>query len=486
MIAIVGMNSAWMCGQHVERGEVNDYGHLILGEPQFYEPLQLPDIKTADLRIGTLHHPSSWFSDVVQRAYVEPSLVRGFHFLLRGHEHSAHVEVPSGTAGQCAIISAGATYDRREYPNGYNFVHLDLASGNGNVYLRRYDVVRGFQRDTSVTGDDSPGVFPFSLPKKDRPAKLVEHIRSAPAGLSVDLVTDCSDPDIRAALELYDSRIPEDERFEAPDIVRWLREGQQQRTAGIVGPRDYFVVAKTGSRVCGFALLHYYQTVGLAFIAYLVAERGVAVDHGTISQSLLEKVALLFENEEHLQSCKGFLLEVDDPTRNCAAEQKLERLARIRLFCMLAESLGFSLRALDFDYHQPLLSIPDPKEIGTEVPMLLMYARTSRLAGSSLAKTEVERLLAFIYKRLYPEGFSEVEDENIQYHRYTDELYGREVARVAGSVRTLPFREIYARASLILAVCIWAFSGRGAFSVAFRITAHYGERYQGRSTAISV
>jgi len=360
-LAVVGMNSAWMCGQRVERGEVNDYGYLILGEPQFYAPLQLPDVKTADLRIGVLHHPSSWFSDVAQRAHIEPSMARGFHFLLRGHEHSAHVEVPSGTAGQCAMISAGAAYDRREYPNGYNFVHLDLASGNGNVYLRKYDMVRGFQKDASVTGDDSPGLFRFSLPKSDHPVKLVEHISAAPAGISVDLVTDCTHPDIRAALELYDSRIPEDERFEAPDIVRWLREDQQQRTAGIAGPRDYFVVAKVGSRVCGFTLLHYYQTVGLAFIAYLVAERGVAVDHGTISQSLLEKVAWLFENEEHLRSCKGFLLEVDDPTRNCTAEQTLERLARIRLFCMLAESLGFSLRALDFEYHQPLLSIPDPE-----------------------------------------------------------------------------------------------------------------------------
>jgi hypothetical protein len=445
-LAVVGMNSAWMCGQRVEGGEVNDYGYLILGEPQFYEPLQLSDVKTADLRIGILHHPSSWFSDVVRRAYVEPSLVRGFHFLLRGHEHNAHVEVPSGTSGHCAMISAGAAYDRREYPNGYNFVHLDLASGNGNVYLRKYDLVRGFQKDTSATGDDSPGLFPFSVPKRPSPVRLVEHIGAAPAELSVDLVKDCTDPDIRAALELYESRIPDDERFEAPDIVRWLREDQQQRSDGVAGPRDYFVVAKADSRVCGFTLLHYYQTLDLAFIAYLVAERGVAIDHGTISQRLLEKVAWLFANEEHLRSCKGFLLEVDDPTRSCTAEQIIERLARVRLFCMLAESLGFSLRALDFDYHQPLLWIPDPEEIGTEVPMLLMYARPSKIAGSSLAKTEVQRLLAFVYKWLYPEGFSDVEDENNLYRRYTDELYGREAARVADEVRTLPLREIRARA----------------------------------------
>jgi hypothetical protein len=78
--------------------------------------------------------------------------------------------------------------------------------------------------------------------------------------------------------------------------------------------------------------------------------------------------------------------------------------------------------------------------------MLLMYARPSKIAGSSLAKTEVQRLLAFVYKWLYPEGFSDVEDENNLYRRYTDELYGREAARVADEVRTLPLREIRARA----------------------------------------
>jgi len=165
-IAIVGMNSAWMCGQKVEDGEVRDYGYLMLGEPQFYEPIRDPRVQKADLKIAVLHHPCSWLSEVVQRSYVEASLRQAFHFMLRGHEHEAHLEVPSGTSGNCAIISAGASYDRREYPNGYNFVHLDLTTGAGEIYLRRYDMGRGFHKDTTVTGDSSPGLYRFRIPKR--------------------------------------------------------------------------------------------------------------------------------------------------------------------------------------------------------------------------------------------------------------------------------------------------------------------------------
>ncbi len=164
-VAIVGMNSAWMCGQKVEDGEVHDYGNLILGEPQFHDPIHHPDVRAADLRIAVLHHPSSWLSEIVQRSLVETSLRQAFHFMLRGHEHEAHLELPSGTSGNCAIISAGAAYDRREYPNGYNFVHLDLKNGQGTVYLRRYDIGRGFHKDTTVTGDVSPGLYTFRIPK---------------------------------------------------------------------------------------------------------------------------------------------------------------------------------------------------------------------------------------------------------------------------------------------------------------------------------
>ena len=62
---------------------------------------------------------------------------------MRGHQHNPKVEITSGTSGNCVIIPAGAAYDRRiaensRYANSYNFVHLDLDTGKGAVFLRRW------------------------------------------------------------------------------------------------------------------------------------------------------------------------------------------------------------------------------------------------------------------------------------------------------------------------------------------------------------
>jgi predicted phosphodiesterase len=163
--ALLGMSSSWMCGQHLENGEVADYGYLILGEPQYYDAVRQLAFKSADIRLGVLHHPFSWLSEVVSRREVEQTLTQSCHFLLRGHEHESRVTIPTGPEGNCAILSAGAAYDRREYPNGYNFVHLDFDAGQGTVFLRRYDRLRGFHKDTVTTGDATAGFHRFILPK---------------------------------------------------------------------------------------------------------------------------------------------------------------------------------------------------------------------------------------------------------------------------------------------------------------------------------
>jgi hypothetical protein len=63
--------------------------------------------------------------------------------VLRGHEHQPQVSVVHGTGGDCVIIPAGASYERRtakdpRYTNAYNLVHLDFETGQGVVYLRRW------------------------------------------------------------------------------------------------------------------------------------------------------------------------------------------------------------------------------------------------------------------------------------------------------------------------------------------------------------
>ncbi len=61
---------------------------------------------------------------------------REFDFHLHGHEHQGWVN--QGASGHTRI-AASACYDRSDSENGYNFVRIDLETGQGEVWLRRYD-----------------------------------------------------------------------------------------------------------------------------------------------------------------------------------------------------------------------------------------------------------------------------------------------------------------------------------------------------------
>jgi hypothetical protein len=168
-VAIFGLNSAWMCGQTLDAltGDFNDYGRLVLGEHQLHGLLEAMkrEQPEPEIVIAVMHHPFWWLSEVETRSRTEDALLRNCHFILRGHEHKSGVSVPTGTAGNCAVISAGAAYDRREYPNGYSFVRLDLREGRGHVYIRRYyDELGAFSRDIVAAPDEE--MVTFTLPKK--------------------------------------------------------------------------------------------------------------------------------------------------------------------------------------------------------------------------------------------------------------------------------------------------------------------------------
>jgi len=137
-IALLGLNSAWMCGRN--KGKTGDYGLVIVGEPQIFDALE--KISGANIKIAILHHPFDWLSEF-DRNRIENPLRQECDFILRGHQHSPKVEITSGTSGDCVIIPAGASYDRRmaenpRYANSYNFVHLDFNTGKGMVFLRRW------------------------------------------------------------------------------------------------------------------------------------------------------------------------------------------------------------------------------------------------------------------------------------------------------------------------------------------------------------
>ncbi|MBL7064922.1 MAG: metallophosphoesterase, partial [Anaerolineae bacterium] len=193
-IALIGLNSALLSGRHNEvrdgREVINDDRYLILGEPQIYDLLHNEDFCKADVRIAVMHHPFDWLIKF-DRDLVCDRLREACHFVLQGHEHQPRVNIELGPGGDCVIIPAGPSYDRREpeisrCANAYNYVHLDFVTGKGRVYLRRYEDRQGWIKDTATTGDESPGLYTFDLPKdlgkKKEPASMVLETDKPPSG----------------------------------------------------------------------------------------------------------------------------------------------------------------------------------------------------------------------------------------------------------------------------------------------------------------
>ena len=228
-------------------------------------------------------------------------------------------------------------------------------------------------------------------------------------------ITDPQSADLLSALDLYEQRIPEEQRFESADIIRWLREDREQQRHRKTGPRDYFVVAKFRKKVVGLILFHFYDVPSLVFFAYLVAAKGPGTP-GRISESLVSFITKSVRRGP-LSHCKAFILELEDPRRRTNKSDITNGLARIRLFCKLAETCGFTLRAADIPYLQPPLSHSAGSTLAQEKLLLMCAYATSKGDRSSISKGELNALLEFIYLELYPEGYSADCEENDEYRQ---------------------------------------------------------------------
>jgi predicted phosphodiesterase len=175
-VALLGLNSALMCARNKDlMGGENDYGNLVVGEPQLHDALK--EIVDADVRIAVLHHPFGWLTQF-ERLRIEERLCQSCHFILNGHQHLPKIYLSRSSIGECLIIPAGASYNRRvtsdsRYVNAYNFVHLDFAEAKGKVYLRRWS-----DRQTkwiADTNQDPNGEYIFTSPTSDKAGSITTH-----------------------------------------------------------------------------------------------------------------------------------------------------------------------------------------------------------------------------------------------------------------------------------------------------------------------
>lgn len=126
-LVIVGFNSAWASGRDSEQG------HLWIGGA--YQARLREAYDDRHLAIALIHHPRDWIVEYEKNRFWRSIIQSRFRFCLHGHEHDAWVD---STAAH-TTIAAGACYQRSDKENGYNWVELDLASGRGAVWLRRYE-----------------------------------------------------------------------------------------------------------------------------------------------------------------------------------------------------------------------------------------------------------------------------------------------------------------------------------------------------------
>jgi len=169
-IAVLGINSAWMCGRSKDdNGISNDKGFLLVGEPQIKDSLNL--ISDADIRIAVIHHPFEWLAEF-DRIYAENYLMKRCDFILHSSQGSQVVIQNSSNSAECIIIPAGGDFidSKMEYfPfNSYNFVHLDLETGNASIFLRKWNrsQIRWEEKWENDDASIPEGVFRFRIPHR--------------------------------------------------------------------------------------------------------------------------------------------------------------------------------------------------------------------------------------------------------------------------------------------------------------------------------
>ncbi len=129
-LGIGGFNSAWNCSREKEKGKL-----WLGGDWQNGTIVESLDIENADLKLALIHHPPGWFVEQ-EDVLIRSQMARDFDFFLHGHEHQGWVNAINN---RHVRIAAAASYEKSDQENGYNFVRLNLETGDMEIWLRKFD-----------------------------------------------------------------------------------------------------------------------------------------------------------------------------------------------------------------------------------------------------------------------------------------------------------------------------------------------------------
>ena len=129
-IGVGGFNSAWNCCRDNEKGKL-----WLGGNWQNGTIVRKLKEQNADINLALIHHPPGWFVEQEDNR-MRIQMERDFDFFLHGHEHQGWVN--ASTDGHIRIAAA-ACYESADQENGYNFVRLNLETGEAEIWLRKFD-----------------------------------------------------------------------------------------------------------------------------------------------------------------------------------------------------------------------------------------------------------------------------------------------------------------------------------------------------------
>lgn len=173
-IAISGLNSAWTCVDSDDKDQI-----WLAGEAQLHASSKTIEAVTGNaiphLRLVLMHHPQDWLQPSEARQ-LRGRLEQDFDFLLHGHAHDQWVREIN--TPRHIVIAAGATTGESQQEFGYNLVQL--APGNTEVHLRRYDMKGDGWIEENIHGRTKHGVWALT-PLASLPAPVTASTPPAPA-----------------------------------------------------------------------------------------------------------------------------------------------------------------------------------------------------------------------------------------------------------------------------------------------------------------
>lgn len=118
-IAILPINTAAFCIDD------SDHGKICIGRRCLDKAVDELSALKADFNIGVMHHPIDWLNPI-ERPNILSLIQQNFDIILKGHLHDHHAGVVADASGSVLNLSAGATYQTRNYSNS-----ATLCSFNG-------------------------------------------------------------------------------------------------------------------------------------------------------------------------------------------------------------------------------------------------------------------------------------------------------------------------------------------------------------------